>query len=532
MSLPRSAADVLKDHVVLETEGIDRMYLNVYVPDLQRDLGVVGFFRTNRGCPITSGALMSPMTQSFVRRIESFAKEKGLDLVHFEKGQRKEDIAREHRAEFESEEGIYLLGKAQEKARVWRTEIRRNPETGARYPWIVWSSALVNHYYFYGVDTDFGPFFLKFCSYFPYTAKLCINGHEYLKRQLDKRGIGFEALDNGIASCADPKTAQAICDALSADKIEALVRKWLRILPHPFTRKDRRAGYRYEVSILQAEFALTQVLDRSFSGRVFFEDVIRQNLDLGRPDQVSLIFNRRISRRTPSIFRTRVITHGVTPSLHVDYKHSRIKQYHKEGRALRTETTINDPWEFDVGKRLRNLPRLREIGFSANRRLLQIQRCVHDCSIGQAAFEQIQRPAIVQGQRVPALRFGEPKTQAVLGALVSFSLQARPFTTAELKPRLAHMLDIPMQSLSPGRMSYELRRLRQRGLIERLPKSHRYQLTPFGLRVAVFYSRLHNHIFHPALSQAMPAATDNSRLRAAFTALDNLLQAHARRLAA
>jgi len=536
MSLPRTAAEVLKDHVVLEIEGIDRMYLNLYVPDLQRDLGVVGFFRSNRGYPITSGALMSPMTQGFVRRIESFAAAKGLPIVVFEKGQRKEDIARERRealTDRPAEEGIYLVGKAQEKARVWRTESRRNPETGARYPWIVWSSAMVNHYYFYGVDKDFGPFFVKFCSYFPYTGKLCLNGHEYLKRQIEKRGISYEALDNGILSCAEPSSAQEICDGLSADKIEALARKWLRLLPHPFSRQDRQAGYRYEVSILQAEFSLTQVLDRSLSGRAFFEDVIRQNLDLGRPDQVALIFNRRVSRRTPSRFRTRVITQGVTPSLHVDYKRSRIKQYHKEGRALRTETTINDAWDFDVGKRLKNLPHLREIGFAANRRLLQIQRLACDCALGDAAFERIQRPTAVNGQRVPALRFGEPRTQAVLAALVGFSLNARPFSAAELKPRLAQLLGIPLASLSQGRLSYELRRLRQRGLIERLPKTHRYHVTSFGLRAAVFYSRLHAHLFRPALATIIPAHTpDNSRVRAAFNTLDQLLGDQARRLAA
>jgi hypothetical protein len=308
MSLARSAAEVLKDHVVFELEGIDRMYLNLYMPDLQRDLGVVGFFRTHRGYPITSGALMAPITLAFVRCIESLV---------VEKGQRKEDVAREYREAAAIEEGIYLVGKAQEKAHGWRTESRRNPETGARCPWIVWSTAMVNHYYFYGVDTDFGPFFLKFCSYFPYTGKLCVNGHEHLKCQLKKRQVPYQALDNGLLSCASPTTAQAICDGLSSARIEALARKWLRLLPHPFSRRDRQAGCRYEVSILQAEFALTLVLDQSLSGRVFFEDVIRQSLDLGRPDQVALIFECR-SRRTPSHFRTRVITQGVTPSLHVE----------------------------------------------------------------------------------------------------------------------------------------------------------------------------------------------------------------------
>ena len=95
-------------------------------------------------------------------------------------------------------------GQAQEKTPVFRTEKRRNPQTGQTYPWIVRTTAIVNHYYFYGIDEDFGPFFLKFCTYFPYNAKLCINGHEYVKRQLAKEGIPFEALDNGVLSCAIP----------------------------------------------------------------------------------------------------------------------------------------------------------------------------------------------------------------------------------------------------------------------------------------------------------------------------------------
>jgi hypothetical protein len=177
---------------------------------------------------------------------------------------------------------------------VFRTERRRNPKTGQSYPWIVRRSAMVNNYYIYAVDRDFGPFFLKFCSYFPFNAKLCLNGHEYAKRQLAQEGIALEALDNGILSCARPKRLQAICDGLSAARIDALLRKWLRLLPHPFTAADRKAGYRYDISILQAEFSTTQVLDRPAHGRVFFEEVIRENLDLGRPEEIKLILNRRM----------------------------------------------------------------------------------------------------------------------------------------------------------------------------------------------------------------------------------------------
>src|ERR671931_1648794 len=355
---------------------------------------------------------MDPISKTFVAALETFARQEKIPVVQFRKGQRKDDIAAQFFRQFTRTEGVVFIGKAQEKTPVFRTERRRNEKTGATYPWLVRSTAMVNQFYIYCVDRDFGPFFLKFSTYFPYNAKLCLNGHEYAKCQLVQKGIGFEALDNGVLRCDDPKRLQAICDGLSPEKIEALLRKWLRLLPHPYSAGDRKAGYRYDVSILQAEFSPTQVLDRPVTGRVFFEEVIRENLDIGRPSQVQLIFDRRVSRRTPGKFRTRVITDGVVPSLHVDYKNTRIKQYHKERRALRTETTINNTRDFGIGKKLKNLPVLRQVGFQANRRLLDVQKISHDCSIGEDVFDQVVRPIEVDGQRASALRFGDPRVQA------------------------------------------------------------------------------------------------------------------------
>ena len=510
MSVARTAAEVLRDHVTLELESIDRMYLNAYVPDLQWARGAVSFFRFHQQRTYASGALMSPISRRFVSKIEAYAARHEVPLIRFEKGERKEDVARRHRADFSESEGVYLIGKAQEKARVFRTE-RRYDERGLPYPWIVRSSAMVNQYYFYCLDRDFGPFFLKFCSYFPYNAKLCLNGHEYLKRQLDKRGIGYEALDNGLLSCEDPEVAQAICDDLDAEKIDALLRRWLRVLPHPFSAKDRAAGYRYQLSILQAEFALTQILDRPLMGRIFFEDVIRENLDLGRPDHVQLIFGRRVTKKTPGRFRTRVITDGVVPSLHVDYKHSRIKQYHKEGRGLRTEATINNTYDFAVGRRLVNLPTLREIGFQANRRLLDVQTVSYDSTLGQSALKSLQRPAVINGQRVPALRFAEPRTQAVLSALPLFHLQVRPFSNRDLKEHLAPLLGRRPEQISQGSMSYELRRLRLRGLIQRLPGTHRYRVTDYGLRVAAFTTLAYDRLLRPGFAVIFDPACNTRR---------------------
>jgi hypothetical protein len=500
------------------------MYLNVYVPRLQREAGVASFFRFHRGHRFASSVLMDPISQAFVAGIEGFAEQQGLDVVTFRKGQRKDDVAGAYLKAFQGDEGVLFIGKAQEKTPVFRTERRRNAKTGASYPWLVRSTAMVNHFYVYALDRDFGPFFLKFCTYFPYNAKLCINGHEWLKRQLSLRDIDYEALDNGILSCEHPQRAQALCDRLSAEKIDALLRKWLRRLPHPFTRADRAAGYRYDLSILQAEFSLTQVLDRPATGRAFFEEVIRENLDIGRPDQVQLIFARGVTRRTPGPFRTRVITQGVIPSLHVDYKSSRIKQYHKEGRALRTETTINNTRDFGIGKHLRNLPALRSIGFTANRRLLDVQSVSHDCAIGEDAFKQVVRPIEVDGQRATALRFGEARTQALFHALVLFSVQTQGFTHAQLRTHLASLLGASLDHYSPARMSYDLRRLRLHGLIQRIAKTNRYQLTAQGLKVAMFFSRTYAHLLRPGLAEI--AETDppaRSPLRAAFDRLQHVI---------
>jgi hypothetical protein len=522
MTLPRSAADVLSGHVVFELESIDRMYLNVWQPRLQHGAGAAAFFTSHRGHAYASTALMDPMTKAFVADIHHFIGARGVDLVHFGK-ERKDEVTQRYLADFTGTEGVLYAGRAQEKATVWRTQ-RRYHADGSSYAWLVKTSALVNFFYFYCVDADFGPFFIKFCTYFPYTAKLCINGHEWAKRQAARAGIGFEALDNGFAA-GDAAALQAICDRLGPPDIDALLDKWLRILPHPFTADDIAAGYTYELSILQAEFSLTQVLDAPVAGRIFFEQVIRDNLDIGRPDQVALVFARRIIRKgrhaTPGRFRTRVITSGVVPSLHIDYKHTKIKQYHKLGRALRTETTINDaPADFGIPKRLTSLPALRQIGFAANRRLLGVQTISHDPIQGARAFTALTAPIVMpSGTRIPGLRFGDPRVHALLQALLVHRLLPRGFTNRELRTLIAPLLGQAPEDITAGKMTYDLRRLREHGLIARIPHTRRYQVTDTGLHDALLFTHAHDHLLRPGLAQtADPSPPAPAPLRAAARA--------------
>jgi hypothetical protein len=182
------------------------------------------------------------------------------------------------------------------------------------------------------------------CAWFPYPGKIWLNGHEWAKRQATKAGIGFTELSNGFAACQDPHALQLICDRLGPGTIGVFIQRWLARLPLPLTDADRDGGYWWETSLRQVEVARTIVFDAPRHARGFFEALQVDNLDLGRPHNVEIIFGRRVRRDTIGTFRTAIDRRdngGVL--LNVFYRHSRIKQYLKDGRAMRIETVCNSP---------------------------------------------------------------------------------------------------------------------------------------------------------------------------------------------
>ena len=277
-------------------------------------------------------------------------------------------------------------------------------------------------------------------------------------------------------------------------------------MPNPYSPADQAAGYRYDISVLQAEFSLTQVPGKPVSGRIFSGQVIHDNLVIGRPDRAGLVFGRRIQRGrkhpAPGRFRTRVITDGVVPSLHVEYKNAKIKQYHKLGRAIRTETTVNDTRDFGAGKKLANLPALRQIGFTASRRLLGAQMLSHDPIAGAGALAQVTDPVITPaGTRVAGLRLTGQRSLALLAVLCVFRLLPHGFTNADLRRHLAPLLGKTPELMTSGQITYDLRRLRLHGLIQRVPGTFRYQVTGTGLRCARYLTRLHDRLLRTGLAQ-------------------------------
>lgn len=513
MGQPANINDLLGGHAVLDLECLDRIYLNAYVPRLQVGGQVVTFLTEHLGNPIPSPALFAKIGNAFRAAVRRFADHNDIPLVRFKKGQRHIDVMRPY-LERATEPGVVAIGVAQEFQSVFSGYDR------ATRPGAVWFSFAkadrrVTVYYFYVMDREFGPAFIKLCTYFPYPGKVWVNGHEWAKRQANRARLAFTPLSNGFASCSRPQVLQAICDRLGPADIQAFFDRWIARIPTPLGPADRDAGYWWELSLRQVEVSRTVVFDAPRRARAFFEATVADNLDLGRPDEVQLIFGRRIQKNTKGTFSTKVVTRGVDVTVNVFYRHSRIKEYLKEGRALRIETVVNSPDDLGCQRRLRNLPELQTKARAANRRILEVQRVGQDCAISTALLERVGQPSVKEGQRAPALRFGDPRVMALAGALCALVHAVVGFTNRSLCARVSPLLGGLYTS---AQMTYDLRRLRLKGLIRRLEHTNTYVLTPDGVRVALFYTKLHDRLLGPLLAADLPPASPD--LRAALRLID------------
>ncbi len=244
----------------------------------------------SRGFPIPSPAVINRIGEGFRRSVRCFADTNQIRFIKFKKGERKLDRMRRYLARQQNScrSGVAGIGWAQEFQQVAICTITAARNGGA--PHFGWARAerRVTCYYFYVWDEEFGPGFIKICAYFPYPIKVWLNGHEWAKRQAGKAGIGWSALGNGFACCDDPARLQQICDRLGPAQIQAFFDRWMARLPLPLTQRDRAAGYWWELSMRQIEVARTVVFDVPRNGRAFFEALVADNLDLGRPEQIEL----------------------------------------------------------------------------------------------------------------------------------------------------------------------------------------------------------------------------------------------------
>jgi hypothetical protein len=477
--------------------------------------------RDHLGFRIPSPAIMDKIGTRFRADVKTFATGHDIPVVRFSKGDRKIDVMRPYVAALENDcrSGVAAIGVAQEYQNVFAANAKQSPNG---MPWFTFTKAdrRVTCYYFYLFDEQFGPSFIKVCTYFPYPVKVWLNGHEWAKRQCARAGIGYTALSNGFAGCDDPAGLQAICDRLGPADIQAFFDRWTDVLPLPLTEHDQTDGYWWELSMRQIETSRTAVFTAPRHARAFFETLVADNLDVGRPEQVEIIFGRRIPRKrgkpSSNRFHTRVVTSDTGVTVNACYKNSRIKQYLKDGRALRIETVINAPTDLGIKRRLEHLDELQAAARDINTRLIDNQRVGQGCVLASPAFERAAQSTLTEdGRRSPALRFGDPRVMALLGALAA-TINAVYFTHRSLRARVSSLLGV---MCTANQISYDLSRLRLGGLIERIDGTNTYRTTPEGQRIAIFYTKVYHRLLRPLTAADKPPA--EPELRHALTVIDH-----------
>ena len=502
-------SSLLADRVVLRVRSVDRIFLAGYVGSLQSE-GLVVRFLLDRaaalGGTIPSPVLLGEMGRRYVEQIEAFAAANQIALLRFEKDACKEDVARPflEAAERDGRYGVVLVGKAQEKAFAWKG--RRHGGSDA-HPHFVFErlSVFVDHYYFYIRDPDWGHGFVKANAYAPFPVWVYLNGHEWAKQQAARLGVGFRPMDNGFRACEDEQALAAVCGSLSHAHVLEFFDRWMGVLPSPFTAAERRR-HPYRLSVRQIEMSDTRVFDPPAAARGWFEQTIRDQLDLGRPDKVQIVFARTITKRTPGRFQTKVIHRGVEPVLQAHYKHSKVKQYLKDGCALRTETTVNDPYDFGIKRTLsaQTWEQLTGLGEQVNERLMHHELAARECAPDPAALEAVVLPSTIDGQPAPGLRFGDPRVMAVLACLCAWQHLFAGLTNRSLRELVAGLIP----GYNARQATYDLRRLRRKGLIQRVARSRRYELTDHGRMIAVLFTKTHTRIVNPALAELDPKLPD------------------------
>lgn len=527
-----TVAEVCKEAVAFSYRSIDRLVLNAYIPTLQTPGAMAWFLRNVLRKPILSPRLFKGLTDRFVDEVKALARKQRIPVLRVTGRTRPGEVGQQalRRAARGGRWGVVAIVVHQESARVFTGYHAGGRKTNFR---IKEDRRLVNQYYFYIRDRQYGEGFVRISSYAPFQTRIWMNAHGYLMAQLRQRRMRFKMLDNLVVEVSNATVLQRIADRFDAALVERIARRWLSWVPDPLTRKEREAGYPLRFSMYQSEFSDNVIFRRTQVLNRVYEQLLRDHLHLGRPDMLKVIFDRRIQRNTPSSFKTRVLRQGVVSCLKVFYKKSSLKQYNKGGRGLRTELCVNDPRDLKVKKSLVHLDYLGQIAYHAVTRFSKAQAVAQSTALDRSTLERMVAPSCGR-KRVAGLRFGAPRAMKVLEALGCAGLSFCAFSNAQLRQVLTGRLGALPGDFTSARLGYDLRKLRGHGLVRKVKGRNLYTLTDLGYRVALGWTKIHQRLLAPGLDSFDPALrsllsrsphpTDRAlaRLNADFDALANV----------
>ncbi len=521
----------------------DRIVLNGYIERLQRPENLVYFFHDVVGVACIEPAVLEQRTNAYKAWVRRVADELGIPVQPAPpappRGMRKEDVVLPYYRRLKEAEGIACVLTSLEQGRTFVSYMpNRKPLSGdGNYRLIKACRKRFLHYYWYILDPVMGPMSIRVGSYFPFNVTCYLNGHSFVAQELTRAGVPFRKADNAFTGVADVRALQAAADRMSAALLQRRCAYWVRRLVPTFSPAERAAlapGYRY--SMAQMELATDVVFKRSAPLKALFRRACELGVLVGGAERTTHLFGRRIDRRYRGKLQTvldqREAGH---PVLRWYYETSFAKQYTRGDRhgdrILRNETCSNDTRHFGVGRRLQNLPLLREKLAATNERCLALQAELLASTVDTGQLAALAQPTVVGQRRIPGLKLHDDRVIRVLETLLHPAAFAPDWTTRELHTRILARHQLAEADYRLSQLRYDLGKLRAKGLVERVGKSRRYRLTPLGLKLGVLLVKLRMRLLGPLATLVTTPSTRRPPLHhnpvdAAFrdvdTALDHL----------
>jgi len=508
-----------RDSILFGYSCFDRIILNgCILPFMHtKRAGTIWWFlRTHRHIE-PSRAAFAGISRDYHEWVRGHAQQTGVDIVEPEKGTCREELVDPYFRQLGQRTGVAVILKAREPERVaWHFAQANRVAVDRRN---------VDLYYFYLNDPQCGRMYVKICPYFPFNISVWLNGHNWLKCQLQKEDIPFQTRDNLFVACARPERLQELSDAFAPADIVPVVDTWVsRLLPY-FDDTERQQGYRHQLYMAQMEYCHNLIFSKRAALNRLFDRLMDANRGLGHPDKLAIIFGRSRFRPDTRTGQTDLKTTKTgLPVLSSSYKHTILKQYVKDGVGLRTESSSYQLKDLSIPKNINNLPKVREAMDQANERYLSVQQDILASYIDRGQLEQLRQPSVSPtGRRVPGLHIDDPRLMAVLQAMLCFAYLVGKgvFRTKDLLADVQRALGNPQYTLN--QLRYDLSKLRGKGFVIRLPGTQCYQVSSQGYRIGIFHLKLYQQLYAPMTSAICdPVPADNQVLTHRQTKLDRL----------
>jgi hypothetical protein len=520
----------------------DRIVVTGYIERLQRPENLVYFFHDLVGVACIEPAVLEQRTAAYRAWVRRVTDQHAIPVLAAPSGVRKEKLVEPYYRRLKGGQGVACVLTSMEQSRTFvsYTPRRKPPSGDGNYRLIRACRKRFLHYYWYVRDPVMGPMSVRVASYFPFNVTCYLNGHSFLAQELTRAGVRFRKDDNAFLSVADVDALQAAADRLDAALVQRRCAYWVRRLVPVFSPAERAAlqpGYRY--SMAQMELATDIVFRRSAPLKALFQRACELGVLVGGAERTTHLFGRRINRRYQGKLQTvldqREAGH---PVLRWYYETSFAEQYTRGDRngdrILRNETCSNDTRHFGVGRRLQNLPLLREKLAATNERCLALQAELLASTVDSGQLAALARPTVVGQRRIPGLKLHDDRLIRVLDTLLHPAAFAPDWTTRQLHTRILGRHQLVEADYRLSQLRYDLAKLRAKGLVERIGTSRRYRLTPLGLKLGVLLVKLRIRLLGPLATfvsntSRRPRSPHHNSIDTAFrqidTALDHLSRA-------